>query len=194
MELVRKILPVFFIPLFLLSFIVNPSLVLAQDENASPELTSEQNQTIQKMVAPDYYPIPNNKPLPFAGQNHAYSVILRGNGEAVITLKVALTNTSSDGRSLTKTLLRLPRVMVSDIAVYQIITQGYCTRYDNGPQYMGTPYSSIPYNPRCIEYSDPDYYNYYGGGKYQKADFDYSGDTLTIDLPTPIQNEKSGAF
>lgn len=183
---------------FILGFIfLNiPSSGLAQNGLPPPtELSTEVIEPAETKIAPEYYPVPDTGPLPFAGENHEYSVVLRGNGEAIITLKAALSNTKTD-EELNNVSLRLPsRIVPTDIAVYQIIAQGYCMRYDERQYYplpSGIPYKYSP--PRCLEYSQPDYYNYYGGGKYQRAKFEYSGDTLDITLPKPIQSEKSGAF
>jgi len=183
----KRYLPVFFCFFIALIFVLNPQLSLAQQTDQSTEPAES------GMIAPDFVPRPpERKPLPFAGQDHKYSVILRGNGEAVITLKVALTNTYSENTDLSQVALRLPlRITPSDIAVYQIIAQGYCTRYE---ERVYTPGVSSYYSPRCMEYSEPDYYNYYGGGKYQRARYIYSGDTLLVTLPVPISPENTGAF
>ncbi|KKS47847.1 hypothetical protein A3J20_03295 [Candidatus Gottesmanbacteria bacterium RIFCSPLOWO2_02_FULL_42_29] len=155
----------------------------------------EQTEPAQLKIAPEYYPVPDRRPPHFSGENHDYSVVLRGNGEAVVTLKVALSNLNPDGSELTAVSLRLPsRILPSDIAAYQITAQGYCMRYAQrplNPEGIGMP---LKYNPGCLEYSEPDYFDYYGGGKYQRAKYNYSLDTLEIFLPKPIQNEKSGAF
>lgn len=195
MKIVKKFLSIFFSLVLVLVFVINPTSVVAQTGEG---ITLEEDQKIPNIL-PDYYPNPPNGPLPFAGQNHSYSVVLRGNGEAIVTLKAALTNTNPDGDVLKTLTFRLPlRVIPSDIAVYQIINQGYCTRYEprigyEPDQYMPEAKANY-YQPRCIEYSEPDYFNYYGGGKYQKAKYEYSGDTLTISLPKPLPAEKSGAF
>ena len=182
----KKILLGIFVLVLALVFAFSPSLSFAQssmmdssDSAPSDGVTMPVRGT---MMPPDYYPGPGGSPLPFAGENHRYSVVLRGNGEAIITLKAALTNINPDGSYLNTATFRLPlNIAPSDIAVYQIIAQGYCIRYEDQGRV-------------CMEYSEPDYYNYYGGGKYQRAKYDYSGDTLTITLPTPILPEKSGAF
>lgn len=190
----KKLLPLAFYLAFAFVFIVNPFLVQAQEEIA------EDTEAIE--TAPDQGMSPAGKALIYPprppggasnlfGQNQWYSVILRGNGEAVITVKVALSNTNENGAALSSTKLRLPsRIIPSDINVYQIIAQGYCQRYEDLKPGVEIVYRT----PNCIEYSEPDYFSYYGGGKYQKAKFEYSGDTITVNLPTPIKAEKSGAF
>ena len=195
---------VFSLILLVIGFI-NPFSSLAQVPTATydyGEPTPEQvfepdQQTIpfQKMPpVPDYY-----GPLPFAGENHNYSVVLRGNGEAVVTLKAAFSNTLSDKEELRSISLRMPsQAIPSDLTVFQIFAQEYCLRYEPMPYPVpsGMPNQELFYknpSPRCLEYSESDYYNYYGGGKYQKARIDYSGDTLNITLPKAIKSGKQGA-
>ncbi|KKS75642.1 MAG: hypothetical protein UV46_C0015G0018 [Candidatus Gottesmanbacteria bacterium GW2011_GWC2_42_8] len=60
----------------------------------------EQTEPAQLKIAPEYYPVPDRRPPHFSGENHDYSVVLRGNGEAVVTLKVALSNLNPDGSEL----------------------------------------------------------------------------------------------
>ena len=111
----KRILPVFsslvFAFVFVLIFVNSSAVTFAQIALPVEPETVSQDQTeagsTSKMIAPDYYPRPNG-PLPFAGQNHSYSVVLRGNGEAIITLKVALTNSSPEGTYLRTANLRLP--------------------------------------------------------------------------------------
>ena len=57
-----------------------PAFSLAQEEPAS-----------SGVAIPDIYPLPPTQPG-FLGQDHFYTVTFRGNGEAVVALKVALTN------------------------------------------------------------------------------------------------------
>jgi hypothetical protein len=144
----------------------------------------------QKMIAPDYIMPPRGGGvMPFAGQNHNYSVVFRGNGESIVTLRVSLTNTSEKDR-LSEVTLRLPKVSdPGDLSAYQIIAQGQCVRYGT-PTYVGGTYIQ----PSCLEYGEPDYYYYYGGGKYQKAKTEFTGDTLKVTLPTPIAPSKTGSF
>jgi hypothetical protein len=178
----------------ILAFIDSP--VLAQidpsqvAEEQAPAAGSDSKTNSSDIVTnPDYVP-PQSGQLPFSGQNQNYSVVFRGNGEAIVTLRVALTNTNEDNSPLSKVSLRIPKVQPTDISTYQIIVQPPCVRYSSTQ--VTTPGVYKP--PNCIQYDEPDYYNYYSGGKYQKAQFDYSGDTLDIKLPSPIAAQKSGSF
>ena len=145
----------------------------------------------QKMIAPDYIiPPDGNRNLPFSGQNHFYSLVFRGNGEAIVTLRVALTNTSETDK-LTDVELRIPKILdPKDLSVYQILVQGPCIHFED----RGTTF--YPYSPKCLEYGEPDYYNqyFYGQAKYQKTKAEFSGDTLKVTLPTAIEPQKTGSF
>lgn len=194
-----KKLPVLLLSLVLaFVFLNSSSSVLSQNEKLIPGKAGVADEVMESspmMINPDYYPVPNKNSYPFAGENHWYSVVFRGNGEAVITLRVALANTDRDESPLRNVFLRLPEIIPSDISVYQIFAQGNCIRYGPRPLLPGSRDYQENYAPsRCIEYNEPDYFNYYGGGRYQKAKYEYSGDTLTIELPTPIQPDKSGSY
>lgn len=169
-----------------------PQLASAQNEVGQGSAPSDPgiNLEEQKMIAPDYIMPPRGGGvMPFAGQNHNYSVVFRGNGESIVTLRVSLTNTSEKDR-LSEVTLRLPKVTdPGDLSAYQIIAQGQCIRYGT-PTYVGGTYIQ----PGCLEYGEPDYYYYYGGGKYQKAKTEFAGDTLKVTLPTPIAPSKTGSF
>jgi len=130
------------------------------------------------IAVPDIFPIPNPEPG-FLGQDHSYSVTFRGNGEAVVSLKVVLTNKAES--PLKDVSLRIPKVEPSEIFVYQVLREAACIRYltDNA----------------CIETQEPDYYGYYWSkSRYQKAKSEISTDTLRITLPQAIAANKSGSF
>jgi len=126
----------------------------------------------------------------FFGQNHSYTVIFRGNGEAITYAKIALTNPSE--KPLTEFSFEIPRVSPTEIAMYQMKLPQECVRYDyNTP---GRP---------CLEWRDPDYaqrYYYYGYGyqegktEYQKIQFTKSGNLYRFTLPTPVEPYKSTAI
>ena len=123
--------------------------------------------------------------MPILGQEHAYSVLFRGNGDAVVTMRAVFTN---EGETPTNTIsFRIPRVEPRRINVFQIIHEPQCIRYK-------------PYNPNeqtrepeCIQYQEPNYFQWYGQTKYQKAETEFSGDTLAITLPQSVKPAKSGS-
>lgn len=200
MKKVRKLVK--FLSIFLLLstlFVGFSQKTLAQNQGTS---TSEPAQGINPIeppqgigpndsiiLPPDYYP--RDQEPGFLGQDHNYSVVFRGNGEAVVSLRVAFTNKGDE--NLSSLSLRVPKVEPKDLAVYQIIRDKVCIRYKS--QVYDPLTRSYP--PQvCEEYQEPDHYQYYYGApsKYQKAKFDYKGDTLTISLPQSIAVNKSGSF
>lgn len=126
----------------------------------------------------------------FFGQNHSYTVIFRGNGEAITYAKIAITN--PDEKQLTEFSFEIPKVSPTEIAMYQMKLPQECVRYDyNAP---GRP---------CLEWRDPDYaqrYYYYGYGyregqtEYQKIQYTKSGNLYRFTLPTPVEPYKSTAI
>ncbi len=126
----------------------------------------------------------------FFGQNHFYTVIFRGNGEAIVYAKIAITN--PDEKPLAELSFEIPKVSPTEIAMYQMKLPRECVRYD---------YDS-PGQP-CLEWRDPDYtqrYYYYGYGyrevqtEYQKIQFTRSGNLYRFTLPTPVEPYKSTAI
>ncbi|HLE48418.1 MAG TPA: hypothetical protein VI819_00065 [Patescibacteria group bacterium] len=144
-----------------------------------------------KMIAPDaIFPPYNNGSSPF-GQKHGYTVTFRGNGDAVVSARLVVGNQSD--KDLEKVTYRIPRVSPTDIYVFQIIKQKSCNRYDY-PAY--DPVTRRYPQQVCTEWAEPDYYNDYSyyQAKYQKADYEFSGDELKITFPTPIESQKAGAL
>lgn len=158
------------------------------------------------------YIIPPIKPSSdFLGQNHFYTVTFRGNGEAIINLKVVLANFEEE--PLKSVSLRVPRVDIKNLAVYQVMRESTCIRYIEQPlplyeEQSGAsqkvPETDFSYQkksiigrpvPICDEYDEPNYYDYgYGSAKYLKANYALKGDTIEIELPKEIKKDKSGSF
>ena len=80
---------------------------------------------VKEMIAPDtMMPIvdPNDPMfLPVFGEDHAYSVTLRGNGESVINMRVAFTNFEEQPQK--ELILGLSGKIPSEVAVYQVIKE-----------------------------------------------------------------------
>lgn len=174
----KRILFAFFAVIFSLSFFL-PVVVAAQEMEIAPD--SGVSRTL-------IYP-PPGEGLNFLGQNHRYSVVFRGNGEAVITLKVALYNDSES--PTTEVPLRVSKVNPVNIGAYQIIIDRQCVRYGQGSY---DPVTGRYNQGECLQYQEPDYFNYYGQGKYQRAETRYEGDTIYVKLPQEIAANASGAF
>jgi hypothetical protein len=195
----KKKLVVFLLSLYFLSFLILPSFAIE-----SPP-TKTDTQRFDRSVIP-----PEKPPINFLGQDHYYSVTFRGNGEAIINLKIILSNLQDD--PLSSVSLRVPMVDPKDIAVYQVIREKQCMNYkyeqpmpinENLRQIDSQQPQEIPPTEPlptkiaptfCEQYQEPDYYNWYGEAKYQKAQYDLTADTITVILPQPIEINSSGSF
>ncbi len=157
---------IFLFVLLLLS--LKTPLITAQETQIAPaEPGSIMPENIMPIRPPDDTPI--------LGQEHAYSVLFRGNGDAVVTMRAAFTN---EGQVQTNTVsFRVPRVEPRRVSAFQIIREPVCIRLQ----------------AECLEYQEPNYFQWYGTAKYQKAKTEFSGDTLTIILPQSIKPAKSGS-
>jgi len=153
-------------------------LVLISRFYFTPLIFAQESSGSSGVAVPDIFPIPNPEPG-FLGQDHSYSVTFRGNGEAVVALKVVLTNKGES--PLSEATLRIPKVAPQEIFVYQVLRDPVCSRFLN--------------DNTCLETQEPDYYGYYWSkSRYQKSQSEYSGDTLKVILPQAIASNKSGSF
>lgn len=124
------------------------------------------------------------------GQKHFYSVVFRGNDEAVTYAKLVITNPGDT--PLTEFSFEIPNVEPTELAVYQMKLPQRCTQYD----YKASPQV-------CLQYSDPDYSTgyYYGGygnstgqTEYQVIHYTKSGNLYKLTLPTAIDPYKTSAL
>lgn len=185
--------------LFLLLF----SVVLIPSVYAQLETKPAAGVAQTEMIAPDYYPYPGTTTSPnFFGQDHYYTVTFRGNGEAVVNLRAIFSNLSNE--RMTTLDLRVPRINPTDLAVYQVVRDRTCVRYNYNtttPETMmnesqTTDFKIVPpRQPECLEYQEPQYYEYsYGNNRYFKATATVEGDTIHIVLPKSIGPNASGSF
>jgi len=122
------------------------------------------------------------------GQKHFYTVIFRGNGEAIVYGKLVLNNPNEE--PLTDFSFEIPKVSPSELVLYQMKLPLECVRYDY----------RLPGEP-CLEWREPDYaqgYYYYsyrqGRAEYQKIQYTKSGNLYRFSLPTPVEPHKSTAI
>ncbi len=125
------------------------------------------------------------------GQKHFYSVVFRGNDEAITYAKLVITNPGDT--PLTEFSFEIPNVEPTELAVYQMKLPQRCTQYD----YKASPQV-------CLQYSDPDYstgYYYYGRygdstgqTEYQVIRYTKSGNLYKLTLPTAIEPYKTSAL
>ena len=142
-------------------------------------------QESRSTIAPDIAPIPpdTSNSLLF-GQKHSYSVVFRGNGEAITYAKIVIPN--REEQALSEFSFEIPKVEPSEIIMYQMKLSPECVRYNY----------TDPNNP-CVEYRAPDYgqdYYYYGSGQtaeYTRIKYTQSGNTYNLTLPNSVEPSKS---
>ena len=152
--------------------------------------TEKTSTSVEKMMVP---PLPPNSSFSILGQNHKYTVLLRGNGEAIVTAQIVFSNQSN--AKMTSLTYRIPRVNPDNLQVYQIIRDPVCRRYlDTPPKIQLTPSIDPSMDPRCAEYEYPNYGYYWGTGtKYQKATAGVKGDEFTVTLPKAVYPNQTGS-
>jgi hypothetical protein len=121
------------------------------------------------------------------GQKHYYTVVFRGNGEAIVYAKLVVTNTGD--QPMTDYSFEIPKVAPTEMAIFQMVLPDSCLQYDN----------SMPRN--CIrrggqDYTQTSYYynNNYGPAQYQQVKFDQAGDEYHFRLPVPLEPNQANAF
>ncbi len=130
----------------------------------------------------------------FFGQDHSYSVIFRGNGEAIVYAKLAFTNGGEEDQ--TDYSFSLPKVTPSEIAIYQMVLPEECVEYDYTDSTLGT-YSD---DRICKRYQEADYnqsyyYSYSNSdAEYEKAEYTNDGQNFKITLPSSVKPKRSGAL
>ncbi len=141
----------------------------------------------QKAIETIRYP-GQNMPV-FFGHEHAYTVTLRGNGEAHVVLKAAFTNSTEATTSAV--LFKVPKVELKDMVVYQVIREGNCMVYKQNT--ITRADFSIPL---CEKYDEPNYFEpyYYGNVTYKKTTAGIEGDGIKVTLAQDISPEKSGSI
>jgi hypothetical protein len=129
------------------------------------------------------------------GQTHYYSVVFRGNGEAIVYAKMVIPNPGDT--PLADLSFELPDAIPTEMAIYQMTVPAPCVRY--APLAPGL--STAP----CMEYGAPDYGNpyydsqpyYYGNANnqanYAKVDFANSGNLYKFTLPNPVAANQTTA-
>ncbi len=128
------------------------------------------------------------------GQSHYYSVVFRGNGEAVVYAKMVIPNPGD--APLADMSFEVPNAVPAEMAIYQMTIQPPCNRF--APM---TPGLSVA---PCLEYGTPNYNNgsyydssayYYGNSQahYTKVDFTNTGNLYKFTLPNPVPANQTTA-
>ncbi len=139
-------------------------------------------------------PVPNPETsLPF-GQNHFYTITLRGNGDALFSLKTVFSNREEASVSAIKfTFQKDPQ----NLSVYQVYREPQCISYQ--PMPLTSESDSMIYNyppptQKCDQYQEPDYSYGWGATTYHKAKFVLNGSELTVQLPKEVKPNGSGSL
>lgn len=133
----------------------------------------------------------------FFGQEHAYTVIFRGNGEAITYAKLTVTN--PEDTALSELSFEIPRVTPTEIVILQQKSYSYpCLQYDYN-NVIGSSYPCIQY-----DYSGtsslrstkvyPDSGIYPAPSAYEKVKYTKVGREYRLTLPQPIEPSQSSAI
>ena len=138
-------------------------------------------------------PPPNSGTL-FFGQNHSYSVVFRGNGEAIVFGKMIFTNTEES--SLKNFTFTIPRVKPTEMVILQQKIKPVCVQYDYLKYDAATgQYPCLQYQELSKEFSEGYSYPYPGQpAEYQKVKYVENGGVYNLTLPAPIAPEKVGVI
>lgn len=109
----------------------------------------------------------------FLGQEHNYSIVLRGNGETIVYANLVINNTENSPRK--DFSFEIPDANISELVVYQRWIPSQCINYDAYAQ------------SKCVEYSYDGYYgNPYGIASYRKLDVTNSGSKYQVNFSEEI--------
>lgn len=142
------------------------------------------------MIAP---PIEQVQPETVLGQDHSYTVTFRGNGEAVVTMRIVFSNLNNEPMSELK--LKIPKVSPQNVMAYQLQREPQCLRYKAYPMIPDSRQVVTMEQPQCEEYGAVNYFDYwYGKTTYYKSDAMMNGNEVTIGLPMPVMTNESGSI
>jgi hypothetical protein len=134
------------------------------------------------------------------GQQHSYTVTMRGNGEAVVLARIEFTNTTDSPQ--TTFSFEIPgKSAPYELTGFQQSYPQTCSRYGTP---VGTPLKSPSAAPNtttvapailpCLEYYAPDYSQPSTSAAYQKLSFKQSGQKFDVKLPAPVPSQQSGSL
>lgn len=128
------------------------------------------------------------------GQDHYYTVTLRGNGEAVVSMKAIFSNLTDI--PLVSLNLESPVADLENLAVYQVKHERECFLYAPRPMISERvdELRETQIEQKCLQYREPDYYSYwYGQSQYLKAQTRVQGQQIEVTLTEPVEPGKSGS-
>lgn len=116
------------------------------------------------------------------GQQHSYSVVFRGNSEAIVYARMIIPNTTDE--EMTNLVFDFPDVDIYELTILQQELEPRCLRYDQADK------------SSCVAYQEPDYTNSYSYGStnsYHKTTYTQTDRRYTIELPNPVAAQKTTA-
>lgn len=138
---------VILIGLFVFCFLQS-SLPVAAQRVANPN-PDRPVPIIDPNFMPPEPPPPNSFDIKFQGQDHYYSVLLRGNGEAVVNGRFDFANLGEQPVT-DYTFLTSSAQPIDNLIVYQQIRKGKCLQYDSIPKYSNDSVcSQYDTNDKC---------------------------------------------
>jgi len=137
------------------------------------------------------------------GEQHSYSVTMRGNGEAVVTARIVLTNTSD--QPMTKFSFEIPKLQVSELTGYQQHIPDACQYGSTVPlgstnkaassSASGAAAPPIVQPNRCVSNTQQSYLQYQYGdtnSNYTPLKFDnLGGNKYSVILPMAVGPQDS---
>lgn len=178
--------------LFLLLF---SQVAFAQSTQiAEPPGSADPGMPIEdSMIAPDRIIPPSNTSVNPLGQDHSYSITLRGNGEAIVDFKTVFSNFGENVMSELE-FQKQDGITLSELIAFQVVRQPRCVQYAPFP--LRTQYEETnPSEPNCIAYSSPDFYSYWGtDNEFIRLEPVVEGSTIRIPLANPVESNSAGSI
>ena len=179
---------------FSLFFFVFASGVVAQGAQGQDPVTSDPAPAAEELfIAPErILPPPESNTGNPLGQDHSYSITLRGNGEAVVDFKTVFSNFGT--QPMTEIVLENPSGTVNELIAFQIIQQPKCIQY--APVPLTTSFRNPnPTELECLVYGEPDYYSYWGNtNEFVRLEPVVEGSTIRIPLDRAVEPNSAGSI
>lgn len=175
-------------PVWAMSLDLGPAVSESPPAQSSPTAGT----AAEMIPPPNTTPKPSSSSVGLLGQDHAYSVTFRDNGEAVVSLRVTFSNI--DRGPLDKLLFQIPKGSPRDVVAFQVRREPFCIRYAPQPYPLKPDPSGAPPPDQCLEYQRPDYFDHWWGqSTYFPAETTVRDSTITVVLPNALSPNESGS-
>jgi len=126
------------------------------------------------------------------GQDHRYSVTYRENGDAMVFMVGTFTNSSST--PISEVTLTSSNGLLEQPVAFQIIREKRCINSEP-QQYDSVRNRYIPETPRCLEYQEPNYFDYWWDKtQYYQAKASVTDSSVKLILPKPVKPTSGGSY